>query len=613
MRVDKLKTSDETWSRRIAASRKRRELFEDVWLHYSSLHTDGARAWNGRSSDFVADLPDGHRVRVSLVFRNIEQTMGYLELEDFGVCAQASSYTREHTALDVQRQAVVEQGVYDSMNESGLMQGAERLDQIKLDALICGHGVSYSSWEMMQDEVVVDQHPLLEERDGVIMPKIGKDGTPVFVEVKALKTLYEGVRDDRISPMQFLVDSAAASIGDALWMGFESVIRYDELKNDGRYNLPDSIKPSSFTVKTLAGEKTPGDDYYQEDSVRVIVVWDCTTRHLIHFLECSGGHGKKQNSLRRIYDVHFPVRFDHPNDSPFSWFVPIPSSDQPFGVSQIEHIRIPALEADILRTRRADIVDSQKRLILYDKNKISQTDVESAIDSKKPIAAIGVDIQENGDPGRLFTEVQTAGVPDELLRYYSEPEQDVRQNSGIQDTPFTGADTATESEIQRMIGQARVNRKRNKLFKYLRSVARTHLAFLREFAPEGQHLSITLPDGTREVVMYGRGAFEGKFHLDVTPGGGASSISPIKQKQYLEAYQIVGADMGPQAKLMLARQMLTMLDVPNLNAIMQAAQGHLLGGAMNAPDGMAPQGVPVADPQAVNNGQAIREAVNPME
>ena len=616
MRTDKIKISDETWHQRIGASRKRREAYEDLWLHYSRLHTDGEKALDGSAPDYVTALPDGDRIKVSLVFRNLEQTMGYLELEDFGVSAQANSYTREQTAMDVQRQAVVEQGIYNSMNESGLMQGAERLDQIKLDALICGHGISYTSWEMVQEETVVDRLPVLQEKDGILQPKTDKKGNPVYEEMKAVNTLYEGVRDDRISPMQFLLDSTASSMGDALWMGFESVIRYEELKADDRYDLPDNIKPSAFRVKTLVGEKEAGDDYYQEDSVRVIVVWDRTTRTLIHFLECTDQEGKRnrkaKTSLTRIYEMHYPVRFDHPDDSPFSWFVPIPANDIAFGVSQVEHIRIPALEADMLRTRRSNIAREQKRLMVYDKNRVQDSDVEAALSSEKSLEAIGVDVQDS-DPSRLFSEIQTAGVPDELLRYSHEPEDDVRQNSGIQETPFTGADTATESEIQRMIGQARVNRKRNKLFKFMRSVARTHLAFLREFAPQGQQLAITLPDGTQQMVMYGREAFQGRFHLDITPGGGASAISPIRQKQYLEAYQIVGNDMGPQAKLMLSRQLLTMLDVPNLNAIMQAAQNHLLVGAMAAPNGAPGQLPAPANPMAVNNGQAIREAVNPME
>lgn len=615
MRTDKIKISDDIWKKRIAASRQRRKAYEDTWQFYARLHSDGKDAVNNPGSDYRVTLGDKDEVKVSLVFRNLEQTMGYLELEDFGVSAQANSFTREQTSMDTQHQAVVEQGIYNSLNLSGLFQGADRLDQIKLDALICGHGISYSSWETVQEETVVDRMPLLEEKDGTLQPKFNKSGEREYEEVKEVQSLYEGVRDDRISPMQFLMDSTATSIGDSSWLGFESVMSLDELKADDRYDLPADIKPTTFEIKTLAGDETPDDDYYQPDSVRIIIVWDSTTRQLIHFLECADpkADGKKQkNCLQRIYEVRHPVRFDHPGDSPFNWFVPIPRSDDPFGISQIEHIRIPALEADVMRTRRANIARKQTRFMAYDKNKVEKDDVDAALNSEEPLEAIGIDVQDDADISRLFKEVQSAGVPDELLRYAKEPEEDVRQNSGVQETPFTGADTATESEIQRMIGQARINRKRNKLFKFLKQEARTHLAFLREFAPQGQQIAITLPDGTQQMASYGRDAFQGQFHLDVTPGGGASAISPIKQKHLTEAYQVIGDTMGPQAKLMISRQILTNLDVANLNAIMKAGQDFLLSGGLNAP-GQGGQPAQAASPGQVNNGQAIREAVNPME
>ena len=56
------------------------------------------------------ELPQGDIVKVSLVFRNIEQTMGYLELDDIGVTARATSASRQLDNTDTHRESVVEQG-----------------------------------------------------------------------------------------------------------------------------------------------------------------------------------------------------------------------------------------------------------------------------------------------------------------------------------------------------------------------------------------------------------------------------------------------------------------------------------------------------------------------
>ena len=118
--------------------------------------------------------------------------------------------------------------------------------------------------------------------------------------------------------------------------------------------------------------------------------------------------------------------------------------------SQVEHIRNPALEADILRTRRANLARIQKRLFIYDKNKIDQEQVNEVLGSGKDMGAIGIDVQDSGDLNQLFKEVQTPNIPDALLQFANEPEETVLKNSGVLETPFAGAETATESEIQQM-------------------------------------------------------------------------------------------------------------------------------------------------------------------
>ena len=113
--------TNDTWRKRIEAARDRREPFETLWQHYCKLHSDAEQIiLNGDDDNRIIQLPSGDRVRLGLVFRNIEQTMGYLETDDIGVTARAMAYTRPLDNIDTNNESVVEQAVYDSMKNSGL-------------------------------------------------------------------------------------------------------------------------------------------------------------------------------------------------------------------------------------------------------------------------------------------------------------------------------------------------------------------------------------------------------------------------------------------------------------------------------------------------------------
>ena len=583
--------TDDTWRRRISAARERREQYEYIWQHYCHLHSDAEQVVLSGEDDRIIELPSGDRVRLGLVFRNIEQTLGYLEMDDIGVTARATGYTRPLDNVDTNNEAVVEQALYQSMTTSGLISGAERIDRLKLDALLVGHAISFSWWKVVEEEIETEQLLVLVEKEGVLEPKTDSDGNPVFEPQKETITLWEGMVDERVSPLEFLLSSTASSIDESHWLGFERIVRLDTLKADPRYTgLPKDIKGGTYEIKNLQGEQGyNGTNFYMEDSVKLITVWDKDTRELITFLETSEnrtspdsnnqppqGQLKTADTFIRLKQVQFPVQFNNPQDSPFAVYIPIPASDHPFGVSQVEHIRNPALESDILHTRFANLSREQKRLWLYDKNKVDQQQVAEALDGKKSLSGLGVDVQDGEDLSRIFKDLQTTNIPDSLLNAATLSEDIVRKNSGVAETPFGGTETATESENQMMIGQARVNRKRNKLFGFLERIAQIHLAYLRTFAPNGSSLRVTLPDGTDTLLHYGREAFQGRFNIKIQPGGGATAISPVRQKMLVEAVGMVGGNMGPKASLLLWREVLTQMDIRNLNGIMEAAREFLI-------------------------------------
>lgn len=621
-----MNTTNDTWRKRIEAARDRREPFETLWQHYCKLHSDAEQIiLNGDDDNRIIHLPSGDRVRLGLVFRNIEQTMGYLETDDIGVTARAMAYTRPLDNIDTNNESVVEQAVYDSMKNSGLIGGADRLDRIKLDALLVGHGVSFSWWKVLDEQVETGRIPVLREKDGFLEPKTDKAGQPVYKPQMETVTLWEGMVDERISPLEFLCSSTCTSLDESHWLGFERIVRLDDLKSDPRFaGLPAGLKGGSYEIKTLQGERGPGGtDYYMEDSVKLIIVWDRMTRELITFLETSDkknrqAHKQDQPSdvsenFVRLKQVQFPVEFDNPYDSPFSVYIPIPASDHPYGVSQVEHIRNPALESDMMHTRFANQSREQKRLWVYDKNKVEQSQVDDAINGKQSLAAIGMDVQDGEDLSRIFKDIQTVNIPDSLLNAATIAEDIVRKNSGVAETPFGGTETATESENQMMIGQARVNRKRNKLFSFLEQLAQIHLAYLRTFAPEGSSIRVVLADGTDALLNYGREAFMGRFNIKIEPGGGATAISPVRQKMLIEAVSMVGNNMGPKASLLLFREVLTQMDIRNVNGILQAAREFMIPPtAPAAPMPGLPAGMPsnLPNPEQMTNPNQLGAAVN---
>ncbi|PJE79658.1 hypothetical protein CI610_01372 [invertebrate metagenome] len=608
--------STNIWQKRIEAARKRRDLYVTRWQEFCRLHTT-AQCYFSTSEEYrhLFSLSDSDTVFLGLVFRNIEQTLGYLEMDDIGVTARATNYDRPLDNVDTNNESVVEQALYESLKKSGLISGTERLDRIKLDALLCGHGIAFSYWNMLEEEVETDRVPVFTDNNGLLEPKTDKNGNQKFVVEKAKETIWEGVVDERISPLEFLCSSTANSIDESHWLGFERIIRIADLQQDQRYsNLP-KLKGGTFTIKTLSGDTARDDTtVFMEDSVKVITLWDRITRKLITFIDSNEAKNQKEKepeTFIKLRELHFPVKFDNPQDSPFSVFIPIPATDQPFGISQVDHIKNPAVEGDAMRSRFANLSRNQKRLWVYNNNSMDQDQIDTVINGKESLAALGLKLEEGVDLSRVIKDIQTVNIPDSLLTAATLSEDTVRKNSGVSETPFGGTETATESENQMMIGQARVNRKRNKLFNFLEQVTQTHLAYLRRFAPEGSTLRVILADGTDALMTYGRESFQGRFHIKVQPGGGASAISPVRQKMLIEAVGMVGQNMGPKASLLLFREVLTQMDIRNVNGILQAAKEFMIPQQPTAePSAMNPQQQSIPNPETAINPHVLGNAVN---
>lgn len=613
--------NEETWQQRIEAARRRRDQYVDVWAAHARLHTNAYLVSKGENDDKLVNLPNGDQVKLGLIFRNIEQTMALLELPEIGIRVTATDYGRELTEEDTHREGVVEAALVRSMKRSGFIKRTEEADYIKRDGLIVGHGINYSWWRTVKRKV--EREPavvMLEAADGQFMPLLDESGQPVQEPVIEDQVIWDDVQDEHVSPLEFLFDASSRDMRKSAWHGMEKIVKAVKLAEDPTLAIPPELAPTSFTVRDLYGENPDLEEFLEEDSYRVVTLWDKQNYELVTLVEGvdnavgsgqrRGKRARKNNLALQVVRVQrWPVTFAHPDDSPFSFFIPIPANDHPFGISQIEHIRNPSNEADKTRTRQANLVRQTKRIPWYRKGALDPEQLRRALNSNDA-EPVGLDIPEGVKAEELFGELPIPGVDPDLYNAEKLAEETVRRTSGISEVPFGGAETATESENMAAVGGARPNRKRRLLLDFYTEVASRHRDFRHEFDAPGQVIQVLSADGTPLTLTYGREAFAGELEVEVLPGGEATTISPVRQKMMVETANLFLGRFSPQFDRIFARQVLTSLDFRDINKMLQAIPNDpmLYMNQAGAVDGKLR--APRLNPGDQGNGQAIRAGIN---
>jgi len=357
----------DTWRKRIGAARRRREQFETTWAAYARLHTGCYQAVRDKNDDESVTLPTGDQVKVGAVFRNIEQTMALLEVPQVAIEAKAEDVRRELGMPDTHRETLLATALTRSMRRSGLLERDEVADEVKRDGIVVGHGVSYSYWRMVQRTVPQGMALVMEVGpDGVLVPVLDKAGQPQFEPVEVEQTTYEGVQDEYVSPLEFLFDSAAKSIRRATWHGREVIRPLAEVRADKRYTVPAGIEGSAYRIKNLYGAEPAAEEVFEQDSVRLVQVWDKPNAELVTLLEHNGQRDKKtlkgKSELLVIGVEPWPMTFEHPDDSPFlrfSFRFRPTTTRSAFRRSSM--CATEAVELDKIRTRQANITRQIKR------------------------------------------------------------------------------------------------------------------------------------------------------------------------------------------------------------------------------------------------------------
>lgn len=606
------------WKREIQRSRKWREDRETTWSDYAKLHAYIEVARAGANDDAGVVLPNGDQVKVGLVHRNVEQTLALMDFPDVSLKATVVDSSREVTREDNHRQSLVEGALDQSMIDSQLLSGTEEADAVKRDGIICGHGVNYSYWREVSKEVAGPKIPKLTvAADGSLVEVLDEAGNPVFEQTMETVVSYEAVQDQHVPVTEFLFDTSRQSIRKGRWYAIDQILSISEARRQN-IEIPADVKGSSFTRRNLYGEEA--EEQLIEDAVRVIDVWDRHEKRCYRFLEANQAEnsakpkrrrgGKKQSASRKgkregfwaIKESDWPIEFSHPDHSPFSFLIPIPANDVPGGISQIEHSRIQGLEVDKIRTRLANMGRESKEIVVFDRNAVNEDEVKTAL-SAPHNAAVGVDLEEGKSLSQHMERLSGANPPPGMYDQLRLAEEDIRKTTGVSEIPHGGADTATESEHIFQVGSARPRRKSRMYLKFLAEVAHSHLAMHAAFAKPGQVITVAGGDGASLVFEYGRQAFAGKFNLKVIAG--EINMSPIRQKMVGDLFGMLKGSLGPEADLVMARQVLTLADFPAVNDIMKAARNSLAPPMPQAPTS-------VGNPNDFTNGQALRAGANPI-
>lgn len=604
------------WRRRIAAARRRRERYETKWADYARLHTACYVAMQDANDDASVLLPTGDQVRVGAVFRNIEQTMALLEVPEISVDAKAEDVRRELGMSDTHRETLLATALERSMRRSDLLEREEVADAVKRDGVIVGHGISYSYWRLVRRTVEAGQALVMRVADdGSFQPELDAQGQPKTEPVRMDATVYEGVQDEYVSPLEFLFDASARSMRRARWHGREVIRPLAEVRADERYTVPADIEGTAYRLKDLYGQEQAPEEAFEEDSVRLVDLWDKDNSELVTLLEHNGrrdGKGKPRAARSEWLVVRvepWPMTFEHPDDSPFSLFIPIPANDHPFGVPQIEHVRNQAVEIDKIRTRQANMTRQLKRIPVFKKGAVEADQVRRAYNGPD-VEPVMVDVADGERLRDIFDEIATPAVHADLYNQQQAAERDIDKTTGVSDVPGGGAQTATESEHIFQIGNARATRKRRLYLAYLREVAYAHKALLAEFAPLGQKLKVYGPDGQPVELEYGREAFDGEFSLAVNPGGEAAALSPVERKGMIEAANLFLGRFGPVFDKVFARQVLTKLNFRDVNTLLQAVPADVMSALqMGQTPGQRPPAADVAM-GAQTDGQSLQAAFN---
>lgn len=579
---DKPKNSFADMKKALDAARRRREKYEKDWQQYALLHAKSYVVRPAENDDESVVLPNGDQVRLSLVHRNVEQTLAALEASEIGVRAILMDTTnRQEGYEDTHKEAIVEQALVNSSRCSGLLKGISDTksvsDAVKLDAIIIGHGISYTWWREEKTTVTKAQ-PALEDIDdeGTLIQVIDQEsGEPLFEDIEEESTEWEGVKDEHVPVLEFLFDASAKSIGAARWYAREQICSLEDLRKEGRYDIPDDVKGGTYQQKDLYGYEPDNNAYSGEEWVKKITLWDKRDKKLRIYLECAyrekpSSTKPEDRDLLLILESEWPVMFSHPDASPFSVFVPIPANDHPFGISQIEHIRNAATEADKTRSRQANAVRQIKRITIYDKTLIDESELSKALASPD-FAIVGIKPTEGiKDLSTIIYELPVPSIHPDTYHAADMAAADVRNISGVSDIPLGGANTATESENLTQVGQARLQRKRRFMLDWYANVLQRHCDYLAAFGPEGKSILVQDIGGKPVRLVYGREAFQGRWDIKVLPSGGAFGLSPVQQKTMLELAGSVFQKFGPEFDRAFLGVLLEKFDIPNAQRLLSA-------------------------------------------
>ena len=343
----------------------------------------------------------------------------------------------------------------------------------------------------------------------------------------------EDISTRHVPAKQIMVDPCCTGIEDAQWIFKEIVADYEAVKNDPYLQNTRDLKPTmelgdlyiraTGSTRYVSHESTPPGSARKKFTVLYagyIRKRDGTWDYKVF----ANGHEKWLREVNAQYDVGCPVSCLRWNDL----------GERILTVSDIQQANDILLEERLLRTRLMGASIRQLGKYLgYDKQAVSQEEMDSMLDSTDEVTAIGF----QGLQGKYLQQVigeipQTSNIYD-IANHLAIIERDFERAFGLGQNQMLGAmksgTTATESREVGNWAQARLSEKREAFEEFLADVEYKRIGIMAQYFDEQKVAQLTGQEGAKVWVQekFTRGDIQNGLNVSVLPG----STQPMTEER----------------------------------------------------------------------------------
>lgn len=395
----------------------------------------------------------------------------------------------------------------------------------------------------------------------------------------------------RVAPWDVRIDSQAAtphSDGTARSVWFRSLMSLDEIDRNPKMTLPKDLK-ATRRRKDFGPNQRRGDDPRQRnpEELEMVEVWTCYEKEEKTWFALSPGSDKP---LRKREDWPLPWE-----DLPYDALFFNDQMDDMFAVPPALTVFQSCVNRNKSRAINFELQKRQRRMIFYDKNKVSASQANAIADGDLT-EMIGLD---QGDLSNSIQVVNVANFDQGALVLEGEFETDTREALGqsqMDRGQRINVESATEAENVQFGSQ--INTARNEIFTddFLSSTLRHYHQGRRATMVEEEIVPILgRKDG---AALFDRRAdtqfstvrprdIKGEFDVRVQPGSARPRNRENEVRQALINLKIAQADPANHDLRAVTRRYWEAVGIDPTEVMLNAQEQNALAqsGALNDPEG----------------------------